>query len=353
MQADRKMEPWMLRDLADLWGRLWSDHGLLSWDRFLNEEAARREAEAKPTRQVDFQWCEKCPTVEVCQIGGCNGGEREGPGSAAAPAVEGLVAHAEVTADGELRLVTEEDEYMPPTFAHRETWEIVAIAMNQTADLLLNQNDVRYSLLHEFANKLGERSEELKEYAKTLPSRSESKPEDKPDPADDLVKRLQTRALEASMYIDVLARKRVEWEAADRIEAQARDLEGIYKALATHGVRGPEIHNAADGIAAMRRALDEQMARVRELERECGQWQEASGQANVRAEQLEDKWEAEKARADGLAADVAELVAALAEARDMVASWGAYASDYFKDKHGLSDDLAKLDAALAKHKGGA
>lgn len=82
--------------------------------------------------------------------------------------VEGLVAHAEITPDGELRLVPEEADYAPPAFTEQKTWEIVAITMNQIADLLRNQNDRRYALLHEFADILGERSEGLREYAKTL-----------------------------------------------------------------------------------------------------------------------------------------------------------------------------------------
>jgi len=38
---------------------------------------------------------------------------------------------------------------------------------------------------------------------------------------------------------------------------------------------------------------------------------------------------------------------ALKEAREMVAHWGAYASEYFQDKHDLPGDLGELDAALA------
>ena len=110
--TERKMEPWMLRDLADLWVRLWSDHGLLSWDRFLNEEAARREAEAaKPKRNCALTFSGCCSPVECEQAGHCiqrelrggkelgrapagarnaepaganPNGEREGPDSAAA-----------------------------------------------------------------------------------------------------------------------------------------------------------------------------------------------------------------------------------------------------------------------------
>jgi len=38
--------------------------------------------------------------------------------------------------------------------------------------------------------------------------------------------------------------------------------------------------------------------------------------------------------------------AALRDAREMVEDWGAYASDYFRGKHDLAGDLAKLDAAI-------
>lgn len=53
-------------------------------------------------------------------------------------------------------------------------------------------------------------------------------------------------------------------------------------------------------------------------------------------------------RADRAEAENARLREALLDARDMVQSWGAYASDYFKDKWGFADDIAKLNAALAR-----
>ena len=46
-------------------------------------------------------------------------------------------------------------------------------------------------------------------------------------------------------------------------------------------------------------------------------------------------------------ARIAQLEQALIEAIDMVEWWGAYASDYFKDKHNLAGDIAELRAALA------
>lgn len=215
MQADRKMDPWMLRDLAQIardhtWGKD------TDWTRHLDGEAARREAEAaKPTRQVDFQWCENCRTVEACQIGGCNGGERQGPDSAAAP----------------------------------NDW----LAKSIVASVV----------------------------------------KDKPTPAaDDFA-----HSLRSVTTVD------------HRWDAHALSIIRRYENDRHRAADAIDAANAeASSCAAAYKASE---ARVRELERECGQWQEASGQANVRAEQLEDKWDAEKARADGLAADVAELVAAL------------------------------------------
>ena len=46
------------------------------------------------------------------------------------------------------------------------------------------------------------------------------------------------------------------------------------------------------------------------------------------------------------------LVEALEEARELVESWGAYASQYFQEKHDLAGDLIRLDAALASAKRG-
>lgn len=41
------------------------------------------------------------------------------------------------------------------------------------------------------------------------------------------------------------------------------------------------------------------------------------------------------------------LHAALVEARDDVESWASYASQYFREKHDLAGELAKLDAVIA------
>jgi hypothetical protein len=45
---------------------------------------------------------------------------------------------------------------------------------------------------------------------------------------------------------------------------------------------------------------------------------------------------------------IAELEAALREAREDLESWGAYASNYFQEKHDLQSDLARIDAVLNK-----
>lgn len=105
MQADRKMEPWMLRDLAGLWDMPAEPRKKFS-DQ-LREEAARREAVAKPAtlkeaaaQNVKDGGCDNCPTPAGCrQEQHCDNtglswvqmrallatqGERQGPDSAAA-----------------------------------------------------------------------------------------------------------------------------------------------------------------------------------------------------------------------------------------------------------------------------
>ncbi|MGL4651467.1 MAG: hypothetical protein ACRC1H_18825 [Caldilineaceae bacterium] len=42
------------------------------------------------------------------------------------------------------------------------------------------------------------------------------------------------------------------------------------------------------------------------------------------------------------------LRAALREAADSIESWGAYASDYFRQKHDLAGDVARARAALGE-----
>lgn len=49
---------------------------------------------------------------------------------------------------------------------------------------------------------------------------------------------------------------------------------------------------------------------------------------------------------------VAELVKALREARDDMEAWQGYASAFMHEKHDAAGDLAKIDAALSRAKGG-
>jgi len=46
-----------------------------------------------------------------------------------------------------------------------------------------------------------------------------------------------------------------------------------------------------------------------------------------------------------------ELVSALSEAVILVGDWGAYASEYFQNKHDLKGDIKRLNAAIAKATG--
>ena len=52
-----------------------------------------------------------------------------------------------------------------------------------------------------------------------------------------------------------------------------------------------------------------------------------------------------------LRAQVERMREALTDAIDTVDFWAAYASDYFKDKHDLEGDLARLRAARAAMEG--
>lgn len=59
------------------------------------------------------------------------------------------------------------------------------------------------------------------------------------------------------------------------------------------------------------------------------------------------------ATATAARAEHAEIVAALRDAREAVASWGAYADDHYKEKWNLAGDIARLDAIIARVGGGA
>ena len=47
-----------------------------------------------------------------------------------------------------------------------------------------------------------------------------------------------------------------------------------------------------------------------------------------------------------LRAENEKLRSALVGARDLIEFWGAYANEYFKEKHGFHKDLASIDAIL-------
>jgi hypothetical protein len=49
-----------------------------------------------------------------------------------------------------------------------------------------------------------------------------------------------------------------------------------------------------------------------------------------------------------LRADLAAAKKELEEAADDIAAWGAYAGDYFKDKHDLEGDVARVRGAAAR-----
>lgn len=281
--TERKMEPWMLRDLAAVFDSAvpcvtGHAYGALSIMRAIcNSEAARREAEAaKPdcsieacaARNVEHGGCERCPTPTGCASEShCDRHDRPWPKT-----------WSERYKDKELGR------------AHAET-ATVAAAVRPQGEREGPDSAAAPNAWRRWCNRKFDACEaaECREGGCAL---------DKPAPAagDDLVARINAACV-GWPTANIPWPHRILHECRDRIEAQARDLEGIYKALAAHGVRVPEIHNAADGIAAMRRALDEQMARVRELEAELAAERDSRQIAQATCDM-------QKARADGLAAGV-------------------------------------------------
>jgi hypothetical protein len=84
----------------------------------------------------------------------------------------------------------------------------------------------------------------------------------------------------------------------------------------------------------------------------------ASEAARERAEAATEQWvqDADLQRLSYMAADARarraeaeneRLRAALDDAADLIAEWGAYASDYFKEKWGLDDVVARIRATLS------
>ncbi len=43
-----------------------------------------------------------------------------------------------------------------------------------------------------------------------------------------------------------------------------------------------------------------------------------------------------------------EVTDALKEARESIDAWAGYAGDYFREKHGLAEELQALDALIAR-----
>lgn len=129
-----------------------------------------------------------------------------------------------------------------------------------------------------------------------------NRPEDKPAPADDLVKRLRNpMSWRGADDIELAAL------AADRIEAQAREIAEL-KRLANSRLE------FANQYAAQ---LGEAEARVRELEAETKLNGELVDSAQEHARNARVKYLAEKARADGLAANKAVLIEALKLCREL------------------------------------
>ena len=73
----------------------------------------------------------------------------------------------------------------------------------------------------------------------------------------------------------------------------------------------------------------------------------------IRAYYLEGNWSRcshacaiEQTKREQAEARAERLAEALREARDAIEDWAGYASDYFREKHDLAGDLAKIDALL-------
>ncbi|MDV7395029.1 hypothetical protein RZS08_26830 [Arthrospira platensis SPKY1] len=69
--------------------------------------------------------------------------------------------------------------------------------------------------------------------------------------------------------------------------------------------------------------------------------------AEAEAKLLDKQIELERLRQSSNEAN-SELLDTLKHARELVAEWGAYASDYFQTKHGLALDLKQLDAVIQR-----
>jgi hypothetical protein len=73
-------------------------------------------------------------------------------------------------------------------------------------------------------------------------------------------------------------------------------------------------------------------------------WEEVGGDGHSWCpECITDEWPCPTIKALD---DADRLHRWLQEARELIESWGAYASEYFQEKWGLEDDLARIDQAL-------
>ena len=262
MPSDR-LTPAQLRDLADVMVRCPTSK---PYEEYFREEAARREAEAKPQSAATGHYENDCEELGRTGVGQDSArplpqGEREGPGGAADEPTYDEIGR---TADSRKVIIEKLERQILRLVDERET-------ANEKA-----RRCALASAQWENRTRIAE-----KDWA-------------------------EAKATHMAIRVQLAEAERELAEANATVESQAREIAEL-KRLANSRLE------FANQYAAQ---LGEAEARVRELERECGQWQEASGQANVRAEQLEDKWEAEKARADKAEARVRELEAELAAERD-------------------------------------
>ena len=143
----------------------------------------------------------------------------------------------------------------------------------------------------------------------------------------------------------------------DDIVASLRAWAPLVASGYTVPAAGQVMENAATALTE-RDAQIERLTRERnEAIREMSEWATKAGEAEGRLKASEwhgvvEGWQerattAERER-DEARAEVERKDAALREARENMEAWAAYASDYFKEKHDLEGDLAKIDAALAK-----
>lgn len=110
------------------------------------------------------------------------------------------------------------------------------------------------------------------------------------------------------------------------IAAWRQELDGNYYHDRCLPFRGLLNHAESELTAAS--------ARIAELEKRNGQL---------------EGWGDREHRAKNNALDrIAELEALLGEAIESIEDWAGYASEYFREKHGLAEELAKFRAALGE-----